>query len=127
MRKASAFLRSKLRTGEVEFNLAMLLLFSLSVLAMRSGVAPMVGAFLAGLTVGESVSPKVRDFGKGVSELLTPFFLAGIGLRLDLIVFRVSATLKLTALIVIAAVASTLIGCGLGVGGAGRRLAVRVG
>jgi Kef-type K+ transport system membrane component KefB len=127
MRKASPFLQSKLRVGEVEFNLAIVLLFSLSVLAMRSGVAPIVGAFLAGLAVGDSVSPKVRDYGKGVSELLTPFFLAGIGLRLDLAVFRDSATLKLTAWIVIAAVVTKLIGCGLAVVGDGWSEVMKVG
>lgn len=127
MRKASPFLQSKLRTGEVEFNLTMVLLFALSVLAMRSGVAPIVGAFLAGLAVGESVGPRVRDFGKGVSELLTPFFLAGIGLRLDLAVFRDSATLQLTAAIVLAAVVTKLIGCGLAVIGDGWSEVLKVG
>lgn len=127
MRRAAPFLQARLRAGEVEFNVAMVLLFSLSVLAMRSGVAPIVGAFLAGLAASESVGERVKHFGKGVNELLTPFFLAGIGLRLDLSVFRDRSTILLTIAIVLAAVVTKLIGCGAAMIGQGWPQVLKVG
>jgi Kef-type K+ transport system membrane component KefB len=63
----------------------------------------------------------------GVTELLVPFFLAGIGLHLDLSAFADTRTLILAAVILVAAVASKLIGCGLGALGLGRTDALRVG
>ena len=67
--------------------LAMSLLFALALLAVYTGVAAIVGAFLAGLALGESTGPRERDLAQGVSELLVPFFLAGIGLHVDLSAF----------------------------------------
>ncbi len=55
--------------------------------AVYIGVAAIVGAFLAGLALAESTGPRVRDLAQGVSELLVPFFLAGIGLHVDLSAF----------------------------------------
>ena len=53
-------------------------------LAVSYGVAAIVGAFLAGLALAESTEARERDLAHGVSELLVPFFLAGIGLHVDL-------------------------------------------
>src|SRR6266404_9595231 len=78
---------ARLRTGEASFNLAMILLFCLAVLAQYAGVAAIIGAFLAGMALADTAGPRVRDLTHGVSELLIPFFLAGIGLQLDLKVF----------------------------------------
>ena len=77
----------KLRVGEAQFALAMSLLFALAVLAVYTGVAAIVGAFLAGMALAESTGPRVRDLAHGVTELLVPFFLAGIGLHVDLSAF----------------------------------------
>ena len=77
---------------EVEFNLGLILLFSLSVLATYAGVAAITGAFLAGMALSDSAEGRVRDLTHGVTELLVPFFLAGIGLHLDLHVFAPTAS-----------------------------------
>ena len=61
--------------------MAMSLLFALALLAVYTGVAAIVGAFLAGLALAESTGPRERDLAHGVTELLVPFFLAGIGLH----------------------------------------------
>jgi len=117
----------RLRTGEVQFNLALIALFGLALLASYAGVAAIIGAFLAGMALSESLDDRVRDLSLGVSEFLTPFFLAGIGLHLDLQVFRQAGTLRLTALILSVAVISKLAGCGLGAIGLGKADALRVG
>ena len=118
---------SRLEAGEVQFNLSIILLFALSLLAVYAGVAAIVGAFLAGMALADSVDTRVRDLTHGVTELLVPFFLTGIGLQLDLSVFRNRSTLLLAGLILIAAILSKLAGCGLGALPFGWNDAVRIG
>ncbi len=120
-------MNEKLSLAEGEFALAMTLLFGLSVLAVYAGVAAIVGAFLAGMALSETVQHRVHEFTNGVSELLVPFFLAGIGLHLDISAFGNRSTLILATFILLAALVSKFIGCGLGALGMGRKDAVRVG
>jgi Kef-type K+ transport system membrane component KefB len=116
-----------LSMAEGEFALAMTLLFGLSVLAVYAGVAAIVGAFLAGMALSESVERRVHEFTNGVAELLVPFFLAGIGLHFDTTAFANGRTLGLASLILLAAVVSKFVGCGTGALRMGRADAVRVG
>lgn len=118
---------SRLQAGDVRFNLAMVLLFALSVAAADAGIAAIVGAFLAGMSLAGTVGERVRDMTNGVSELLVPFFLAGIGLQLDLSVFSNTSTIVLAVVILAAALASKLIGCGLGALQLGRKNMLRIG
>ncbi|MFN9261983.1 MAG: cation:proton antiporter [Acidobacteriota bacterium] len=104
----------RLRGGESQFSLAMILLFALAVFASYAGVAAIIGAFLAGVALAESVSHRVQDLAQGVTELLVPFCLAGIGLALDVNVLRDPRTLTLAGVITVAAIVSKLLGCGLG-------------
>jgi Kef-type K+ transport system membrane component KefB len=120
-------LKEALRAGEVQFNVAMVFLFGLALLAMYAGVAAIIGAFLAGMALSESLENRVHDLAHGVSELLIPFFLAGIGLHLDLAVFSHADTLLLSVIILVAVVVSKILGCGLGVLGMGWANALRVG
>jgi Kef-type K+ transport system membrane component KefB len=120
-------LKQNLRAGEVQFNVAMVVLFGLALLAMYAGVAAIIGAFLAGMALSESLDKRAHDFVHGVSELLIPFFLAGIGLHIDLSVFSDPGTLLLSVVIVVAAVVSKVVGCGLGALGMGRANALRIG
>lgn len=115
------------RVAESRFVMAMALLFVLSLLAVYTGVAAIVGAFLAGLALGESTGERERDLAQGVSELLVPFFLAGIGLHVNLSSFTHASTAMLAIVILIAAVVSKFIGCGLGALGLGKADALRVG
>jgi Kef-type K+ transport system membrane component KefB len=118
---------SKLKVAEARFVLAMVSLFALAVLAVYTGVAAIVGAFLAGLALGESTGPRERDLARGVSELLVPFFLAGIGLHVDLSAFARPATAALAIVILVAAAVSKFVGCGLGALSLGKADALRVG
>ncbi len=112
--RVAPHLESRLRGGEVQFHLAMVLLFALAVIATYTGVAAIIGAFLAGMALSETAGARVRDLSRGVNELLVPFFLAGIGLHLNLRVFGNRSTLILAGLLLAIAVVTKLIGCGLG-------------
>ncbi len=104
----------RLRGAEAQFAMALIFLFGLSVLAVYAGVAAIIGAFLAGMVLAESVGHRVHDLAQGVTELLVPFFLAGIGLHFSLSAVSNWATVTLAALVLLAAALSKLIGCGLG-------------
>ncbi len=127
MGKLAPRVEGKLRTAEAEFALAMILLFGLAALSERAGVAPIIGAFLAGMAMGETLPPRVHVLTHGVTELLVPFFLAGIGLRFDLTAFANRATLTLSVLVLGVAMATKVVGCGLGAIRYGRLVALRVG
>jgi Kef-type K+ transport system membrane component KefB len=120
-------MRESLRIAEGEFAIALTLLFALSLLAVYAGVAAIVGAFLAGMALSESVDERVCDLTNGVAEWLVPFFLAGIGLQLDLSTLRSGRALGLAAAIVFAAVISKFLGCGGAALRLGRADAIRVG
>ena len=116
---------SRARAEEAEFHIALVLLFALSALALYTGVAAIVGAFLAGLALSDAADARVRDLTRGVQELLVPFFLAAIGLQLDLSALR--SSLGLAVLILTAAVLGKLLGCGIGALKFGRTTAFQVG
>jgi Kef-type K+ transport system membrane component KefB len=120
-------MRAGLRLADGEFVLAMTLLFALSLLAIYAGVAAIIGAFLAGMALSETVEDRVHDLTAGVAELLVPFFLVGIGLHFDLTAFSDAGTLALASVLLVAAVLSKFLACGTGALGMGRMDAVRVG
>lgn len=79
------------------------------------GVADIIGAFAAGLVVGNT--PKAKYISSKFSPLayllLTPIFFASVGLKIE--IPELSGTIILfTVLLIIVAVTSKLIGCGLG-------------
>lgn len=116
-----------LSASEAPFHFAMVTLFALALAAVYTGVAAIVGAFLAGMALSDTVSKRVHTLTAGVTELLVPFFLAGIGLQLDLSSMRSAPVFWLATAITAAAIVSKLGGCGLGALGEGRRVAVQVG
>jgi Kef-type K+ transport system membrane component KefB len=120
-------MRSHLNLAEAEFAIGMTLMFALALLAVYAGVAAIVGAFLAGMALSETADQRLNDMTSGVSELLVPFFLAGIGLHFDLSAFTNASTLGLAAIIVVAAVASKFLACSLGAVRMGKTNAMRVG
>jgi Kef-type K+ transport system membrane component KefB len=120
-------LEQRLSAGETQFNIALIVLFGLSFLAVWLGVATIIGAFLAGMALSETVDRRVQDLAQGITELLVPFFLAGIGLHLDVSVFRNRNTILLSVVVVVAAILTKLIGCGIGAWHLGRMDMLRVG
>ncbi|HKD08005.1 MAG TPA: cation:proton antiporter [Bryobacteraceae bacterium] len=126
-RKVLPPLRERLRIGESQFALAMILLFGLAALSEKAGVAPIIGAFLAGMAMGEALPHRIHELAHGITELLVPFFLAGIGLRFNLQAFSSRSTLLLAAMVLVTAIVSKVFGCGLGTLSYGRAVALRVG
>lgn len=114
-------------TGDAPFVASMVLLFALSVLAIYAGVAAIVGAFLAGLALSGSVENRVQDLTQGVTELLLPFFLVGIGLHFDLGILRSWSAAGFALLLIAVAVLSKFVACGLASFRLGPVNAVRVG
>ena len=120
-------LRKSLRSQEAEFAVGVSFLFFMALLASYSGVAAIIGAFLAGMALAESVGERTSTMVQGAGELMIPFFLASIGLQMDLSVFGKPATVTLAIAIVIAAVLSKGVGCGLGAYRMGAKNMLRVG
>jgi Kef-type K+ transport system membrane component KefB len=118
---------SRIRADEAQFDVAMVLLFSLAVLAFYAGVAAIVGAFLAGLALADNADSRVRNLTRGVTELLVPFFLAGIGLNFDVRIFQSRSTVLMAVVILLAAVVTKVIGCGLATLSKGWQTSLRVG
>ncbi len=127
VRRLAPLMRGRLRSAEAEFSIALCLLFALSLVAIYAGVAAIVGAFLAGMALSETVEQRVHDLTAGVTELLAPFFLVGIGLHFDLDAFATPSTLLLALVISIAAMVSKLAPCAMGAISLGRAEALRVG
>jgi Kef-type K+ transport system membrane component KefB len=119
--------RSRAQAEEAEFHISLVLLFALSALALYAGVAAIVGAFLAGLALSETADNRVRDLTRGVNELMVPFFLVGIGLRLNLALFRSKSIIGLAVLILAMVIVTKLVGCGLGALSLGWRNALKIG
>jgi Kef-type K+ transport system membrane component KefB len=119
--------QANMNLAEAEFALAMTLLFGLSLLAVYAGVAAIIGAFLAGMALSETVDHRVSVLTNGVAELLVPFFLAGIGMHLSFSSFSSLSKIGLGLVILVAAVLSKFVGCGIGAVRLGRKDAIRVG
>ena len=100
---------------------AIVLCLGLAVLASSIGLAPIIGAFLAGLVLGES-----RDAGRlteaalPVYRLLVPFFFVVTGTQVDPRVFAEVGTIWLAALVTGVAIATKLVGGIAGRSGWGR-------
>jgi Kef-type K+ transport system membrane component KefB len=118
---------ANLHASEAQFSVAMAILFGLSALAIYAGVAAIVGAFLGGMALSQTVGERVHTMTIGVSELLTPFFLVGIGMTLEPSVFATGATLSLAGMLLLVAILSKLVGCGLGAWRLGMKDALRIG
>lgn len=79
------------------------------------------------MALSEAVAHRVHDLTQGIVELLAPFFLVGIGLHFNLAAFANWPTVLLAVAVLFVAVASKLLGCGIGARSLGRQDAIRVG
>lgn len=127
MERVVPSVKKNMRSAEAQFSMAMILLFGLSFLAVHAGVAAIIGAFLAGMALSESVGHRVHDLAQGVTELLVPFFLVGIGLHFDIGALASWSAVTLALVIFLAAVVSKFAGCSLGAYKLGWDNAARIG
>jgi Kef-type K+ transport system membrane component KefB len=119
---------NRLRISQALFVVALTLCFGLSWLATIAGVAGIIGAFLAGIALGESTEKTdLHHQISAIMEFLLPFFFVGIGLQLDLSVFRDQNVIFLAVIVTILAIVTKILGCGLPTLPAGRKLAMQVG
>ena len=119
----------RMRTGHGIFIFGLVLCLGLSVAASYIGVAAIIGAFLAGMALSEAAEgdSKMHRHMNGVTEFLVPFFLVNIGMQLRLDVFRSWPVIVLCVLVTLVAIATKLLGCGLGASNLGFRRAAQVG
>ena len=119
----------RLRSGHGMFILGLVLCLGLSVAAAFIGIAAIIGSFLAGMALAEAAEdhPNMHRQINGVTEFLVPFFLVNIGMQLRLDVFRSSSVIVLCVLVTLVAVATKLLGCGLGAINLGIKRAAQVG
>jgi Kef-type K+ transport system membrane component KefB len=121
----------RLRMEESFFIVGVAVCLGLSALGAYAGVAAIVGAFLAGLTLsGVSEGTSLRQRSQTLMEFTVPFFLVGIGLNLDALAFAKPAFLGIVLLTTALALVTKVVGCGLYpliTGDAGQALRVGVG
>jgi Kef-type K+ transport system membrane component KefB len=122
-------LGANIRISHAAFAGSIVLCLGLAVAAAYIGVAAIIGAFLAGMAIAE-VSEENHELHsqiRGVTEFMVPFFLVNIGMQLKLDIFADMSVVLLALLITLIAVATKLIGCGIGAWSLGLRGAAQVG
>jgi len=124
----SALKKRKPRKAWSPLPLALLVCFGLSALASYLNLAAIVGAFLAGMLFAEfrDVWPCEEKFGP-INELFVPFFFLFIGIQVKLGEFANTAIIVLMLAVILVAIITKFVGCGLGARKLGARSAAVVG
>jgi len=106
----------------------MILMLGLAALAAVIGLAAIIGAFLAGMVVGESSERHaLEEEVAPVAAFFTPFFFGFIGAQVDLAALVDPSTIVLLAGLTLLAVATKFGGAFVGAIRLGRRRAVLIG
>jgi Kef-type K+ transport system membrane component KefB len=127
-------LASKLHGGGVLLVSALVFCFALASLASVVGLAPIVGAYAAGLILEdahfrgftEKGVQELKSLVEPISSVLAPVFFVLMGMRVDLTAFARWNVLGLAALLTVAAIIGKQ-ACALGVGRRLDRLAIGIG
>jgi Kef-type K+ transport system membrane component KefB len=127
-------LASRLRGRGVLLATALVFCFTLAYLSSTIGLAPIIGAYAAGLILEELHSREFTARGEHdleeiiqpVAELLVPVFFVLMGMRVDLAAFGQADVLGLAAVLTLAAVLGKQ-ACALGAFGGLDRLSVGIG
>ena len=118
----------RLRLGHSTFIFGLALCLGLAFVASYIGVSAIIGAFLAGMALSESVEgTHMPRQAEAVSEFLLPFFLTNIGMQLKLQAFLSREAIVLAIAITIIAVITKVVGCGLAAYSLGFKRAMQVG
>ena len=114
--------------AETPFLPGMIVMLGLAALASVIGLAAIIGAFLAGMVVGESSERHALEAEVApVAAFFTPFFFGFIGAQVDLAGLANVDSLVLLAGITALAVASKFVGAFIGALGRGRAKATLIG
>ena len=127
-------LASRLGGQGVLLTTALAFCFAMAYLASAIGLAPIVGAYAAGLILEDLHVEGFRTRGEGnlesllqpISTFLVPVFFVVMGMRVDLSVFRQIDVLGLAGMLTIAAIAGKQV-CALGAGRGADKLTVGIG
>ena len=118
----------KLKVGHSYLIFGLSICLGLALVASFIKVAPIIGAFLAGMALAESAEDTDMPHQvEAVTEFFLPFFLINIGMQLKLDAFLSREVITLAIIVTVLAVISKLIGCGLGALSLGRKKAMQVG
>lgn len=119
---------TKLKMTEPMLGVAIAVALILAASSEVLGLAGIVGAFLAGLVLGETeVENELQRKLLPLSTFLVPFFFVYVGAQMDLGVFRTRSGAEIVIAITALAIFGKLIGCGLASLKLGRRSALIVG
>ena len=114
--------------AETPFLPGMILMLGLAALAALIGLAAIIGAFLAGMVVGESSEKHaLEEEVAPVAAFFTPFFFGFIGAQVDLGAFASPGVVLLLLALTAIAVATKFVGAFVGALRAGRRRATLIG
>jgi Kef-type K+ transport system membrane component KefB len=114
--------------AETPFLPGMIIMLGLAALAATIGLAAIIGAFLAGMVVGESSEKHaLEEEVAPVAAFFTPFFFGSIGAQIDLAGLADWAVLATFALVVAVAIATKFVGALLGAARLGWQRAMLVG
>jgi Na+:H+ antiporter len=114
------------RFAETPFLPGMIIMLGLAALAAQIGLAAIIGAFLAGMVVGESAEQEALEVETApVAAFFTPFFFGFIGAQIDPFAFASWHAVLLVGALLVVAVVTKFAGVFLGaLGGGWRRAAV---
>ncbi|MEK6190972.1 MAG: cation:proton antiporter [Chloroflexota bacterium] len=116
------------RFAETPFLPGMIVMLGLAALSAAIGLAAIIGAFLAGMVVGESAErDALENETAPVAAFFTPFFFGFVGAQIDLTVFGSGATVALLVGITALAVVTKFAGSFLGALRTGRHRAALIG
>lgn len=115
------------RFAETPFLPGMIVMLGLAALSAQIGLAAIIGAFLAGMVVGESSERRALETETApVAAFFTPFFFGFVGAQVDPGAFASVGTLALLAGITVVAVVAKFAGSFLGAVRLGRRRATLI-
>ena len=108
------------------FGIAIAVCLGLSAVAAAIGLAAIIGAFVAGMAFAATESRHdLAERFEGIVQFLTPFFFGYIGLQVDLAV--ASSVLGFALVVTLVALATKVVGCGVGALKLGRKPALAIG
>jgi Kef-type K+ transport system membrane component KefB len=114
--------------AETPFLPGMILMLGLAAAAAWIGLAAIIGAFLAGMVVGESSERHaLEEEVAPVAAFFTPFFFGSIGAQIELEAFTSGETLALLGVVTVLAVATKFVGAFIGAARSGMARATLVG
>jgi Kef-type K+ transport system membrane component KefB len=116
------------RFAETPLLPGMIVMLGLAALSAAIGLAAIIGAFLAGLVVGESAERDALEQETApIAALFTPFFFGFVGAQIDLGVFATPTTVALLVGITALAIVTKFAGSFLGALRVGRDRALLIG